>query len=74
MNELIHCCASVIANARYLRMEAITRGDREQMIAMDGRVDAIVMLAAMVGLSVQTIYDLVAIESERIRLAVKKAA
>lgn len=74
MDELMRCCASIIAHAVYLRDEAATRGDRDQELAMLGRVDAILMLAVMMGLSVRRLHDLTVIETERIKLAAMKAA
>lgn len=72
--DLLMTCASIIAHADYLREEAKGFEDREQELAMMGRVDGIVLLAVMMGLSVRRIHDLAAIETERIKLAAMKAA
>ena len=71
--ELLQCCAVVVANANAMRKEAIERGDLTQEYAMVGRVDGIYLLAAMLGLGVQTVHDLAMAEEARVKLAVQQA-
>ena len=71
--ELLQCCAVVVANANAMRKEAIQRSDLTQEYAMVGRVDGIYLLAAMLGLGVQTVHDLAMAEEARVKLAVQQA-
>lgn len=73
-NDLLLCCASVVANANWLRKEALDRGDQAQVDAMLGRVDGIYLLAAMLGLGTQRVHDLASVEEERMKRAVRKVA
>ena len=71
--ELLQCCAVVVANANAVRKEAIEQGDLTQEYAMVGRVDGIYLLAAMLGLGVQTVHDLAMAEEARVKVAVQQA-
>ena len=74
MDELTRCCAAVVANANFIRKEAGVQGDVDQEIAMRGRVDAINVLAAMMGVSSERVRELAEVEEARLRRICKSAA